>query len=91
MNAPIFIGWTRSFWLGIVPIFVVILDLIVSLTAPGTIGPVSTFIASLTKLTPDQVASIMKGVGTIAGLIIAHQRRGSSRPYTLKVNSETLR
>lgn len=90
-NTPIFIGVTRSFLLGIVPALLVLLDVIVQLTAPGTLGPISQMISAVTDLAPQQVESVMGAIGTVAALVVAHQRRGAARPYTLKVSSETLR
>lgn len=80
---PIFIAWTRSFWFGIVPALLSLLDLTVLVFTDATIGPIAGLL--VTAFGWDQVAveNIMRGVATIAGLIIAYQRRGPARPYTL--------
>lgn len=83
MKDPIFIAWTRSFWLGIVPLLLNALDIAVMISAPGTLGPIAALIASATGADLDQVETIMRGSGVVAGLIVAHQRRGESRPYTI--------
>lgn len=79
---PIFIAWTRSFWLGILPALLVLLDLLIQISAPGTLGPVAGLIAHLTSWSPDAIEEVMRGVASVAALIVAHQRRGSNRPYT---------
>ena len=79
---PIFIAWTRSFWLGILPAALVLLDLIIQLSMPGTIGPVAGLIAQFTGWNHAGVEDVMRGIASVAALIVAHQRRGNNRPYT---------
>lgn len=80
---PIFIAWTRSFWLGIVPLLMVGADMLAALSDAGGIGPVAALIAGLTGWDAAQVESALRGVAVVAGVIIAQQRSGSARPYTL--------
>ncbi|MCA0846129.1 hypothetical protein [Salipiger thiooxidans] len=79
---PIFIGWTRSFWLGIVPALMVLADLIVALFTDATIGPIAGVISVMLGLPPEKVEQVLRGVAGVAALIVAHQRRGAARPYT---------
>lgn len=83
---PIWFARTRSFWLGIVPILMAVLDLIVQVTTTEAAGPVGASIASLLMamgfdVTGDDVSGFLKGLGLFAGLVIAQQRSGLSRPY----------
>lgn len=85
--APVFIGWTRSFWLGIVPAGLTLFDvLMAAFTQPGN-EPVAAFLSSvlgqITGWTPDQIHDAMKAAAPIYALIVAQQRAGLTRPYTL--------
>lgn len=80
---PIFIAWTRSFWLGIVPLLLIGADMLAALSSQGGLGPIATLIATLTGLDVDQVEGALRGVSVIAGIVIAQQRGGAARPYTL--------
>lgn len=79
---PIFIAWTRSFWLGILPALLVLLDLLIQISAAETLGPIAGLIAYITGWSADAIQEAMRGVAAVAALIVAHQRRGSNRPYT---------
>lgn len=86
---PIFIGYTRSFWLGIVPTILTILDIVFSLFASGdTASPVAAVMAwglsFFMETTPEQVTSAMRALAPLYALIIAQQRSGAARPYSMK-------
>lgn len=44
--APIFIGRTRSFWLGIVPAILTLIDVIAGSVSDGTAEPIATGLAA---------------------------------------------
>jgi len=80
--APIFIGWTRSFWFGITPALLVLLDLIVAASSEETVGPIAALLSWLFGWSIEGTEAVMRGVASVAALIVAHQRRGQNRPYT---------
>ena len=88
---PIFIGITRSFWLGIIPAVLVLLDIAVMLAQAGTVGPVADLMAILLPISAETATGLLRGAGALAALILAHQRSGSARPYTWRANAETLK
>lgn len=84
--APILITKTRSFWLGIVPAALTLVDVLVGSVSDGTSEPIAGAIAALTGpltgWTADQVHAFMLAVAPVFALVVAHQRGGLSRPYT---------
>lgn len=84
--APIFIARTRSFWLGIVPALLTLIDVIAGSVSDGTSGPIAGAVAAIlapfTGTTSEQVHAFMLAVAPICALIVAHQRGGLARPYT---------
>jgi hypothetical protein len=85
---PIFFAWTRSFWLGVMPALLTVLDvLVVFLTAalgdPALHGPVATALSWVLPVNPTQLQSIMQTLAPIYALIVAQQRSGAARPYTI--------
>ncbi|WP_411839389.1 hypothetical protein [Paracoccus sp. ME4] len=84
--APIFIGRTRSFWLGIVPAILTLIDVIAGSVSDGTAEPIATGLAAilgpLTGATAEGIHGFMLAVAPICALIVAHQRGGLARPYT---------
>lgn len=82
---PIFIAKTRSFWLGIVPAALTLIDVIAGAATDGSAEPIAGAVAALigpfTGTTAEQVHSFMLAVAPICALIVAHQRGGVSRPY----------
>ncbi len=88
---PIFVGITRSFWFGIMPALFVALDTVIALAQADVAGPVSEMLALVFGCRPDTAATILRGAGALAALIVAQQRAGSSRPYTMRANAETLK
>ena len=89
---PIFIGYTRSFWFGILPIVLVLIDTLSSLSSnPDAIRPVSAALAYILGLffvvTAEQIEAAMHALLPLYGLVIAQQRSGMSkgtvRPYSM--------
>lgn len=86
--APIFIAKTRSFWLGIVPAVLTLIDVAFqALTAEGS-EPVANAMAMILSavgfdVTGDQIAGFMRALAPLYALIVAQQRAGVSRPYTV--------
>lgn len=89
---PIFIAKTRSFWLGIVPAALTLIDVMFQVFTTEGNEPVAAAIAAIlgpvTSWTPDQIASFMKGMAPLYAFIIAQQRGGLSRPYTIDLTKE---
>lgn len=82
--SPIFIGVTRSFLIGILPAGLVALDVIVALASdPETAPPIAGLIAAMTGYEVAQVEGFMRATAPFLALIVAQQRAGSARPYTL--------
>jgi len=79
---PIFIGWTRSFWLGIVPAIMVLADLLMAIGSDGAVGPISGVISVTLDVPPEKIEEALRGLAGLSALIVAHQRRGAARPYT---------
>ena len=84
--APIFIAKTRSFWLGIVPAALTLIDVIAGAASDGSAEPIAGALAAiigpLTGITAESIHSFMLAVAPLCALIVAHQRSGLSRPYT---------
>lgn len=85
---PIFIGYTRSFWLGIVPIIITTAEFLATVFSDAaTAGPVaglmSMILAPHFAITAEQINTVMQGLLPFYGLFIAQQRAGYARPYTL--------
>lgn len=82
--APIFIGKTRSFWLGILPLVLTLANsVLASISAGGDGGPVAALIARLFGWEPEIVKGWLLLIAPVWGLIIAQQRAGLTRPYTI--------
>jgi len=90
--APILITKTRSFWLGIVPASLTLVDVIAGSVSNGTSEPIAGAIAALTGpvfgISADGVHRFMLAIAPLCALIVAHQRRGISRPYTASPSNE---
>lgn len=89
---PIFFAVTTSFLAGILPLVLILIDIVVSLAADPVGGPpVAATLATLAGLVlpealqpdPAKVEATMRALSPLFGLIIAHQRAGAARPYTL--------
>lgn len=90
--APIFIGKTRSFWLGIVPAGLTLIDVIVRAFTEAGQEPVAAAISAVLGQvfgwTPDQIHNAMVALAPLYALIIAQQRAGLARPYTIDLSKE---
>ncbi|MEG4645205.1 hypothetical protein VB636_20970 [Paracoccus sp. APAP_BH8] len=90
--APIFIGKTRSFWLGIFPAVLTLIDVIVrAFTEAGqepVAAAISAVLGQIFGWTPDQIHSAMVALAPIYALIVAQQRAGLARPYTIHPSKE---
>lgn len=90
---PVWFLRTRSFWLGIFPAIVTMIDLMLEIFASEAAGPVGAAIATLLQVfgfevTGDDVSTFMRGLAPVYALIIAHQRRGLNRPYVATAAKE---
>ena len=87
MREPIFFAWTRSFWAGILPILLILVDVIAqafSMFADAQVGPpIAGTIAGLFGLDAAKVEATMRGLAPLFALVIAQQRAGAARPYTI--------
>ena len=82
--APILITKTRSFWLGILPLALTLIDSVLSsVTAGGDGGPVAHLIAAVTGVDVETIRGWLLLISPVWGLIIAQQRSGMTRPYTI--------
>lgn len=87
-KAPIFIGWTRSFWFGILPSLLIILDVAVSAISylasnPDQVPPIASLLGWMLGADPVVIEGWMLRLAPVLALVIAQQRSGSARPYTL--------
>lgn len=83
---PIFILNTKSFWLGIAPAVLTLLDIMVAWGAGDpSAAPVATALAAVlgwaTGWTADDIHRVMVVIAPIYTLIVAQQRSGITRPY----------
>lgn len=88
MRPPIFFAWTRSFWMGIFPTLLIGLDITVQLLAvlvanPDLAPPVASLIGWVISADPVLIEGWMLRFAPLFALLIAHQRSGSARPYTI--------
>lgn len=90
MSKPIFIGWTRSFWAGILPVALVGVDMVFqALTDPSVGPPVAGLVARVFGFDADQVEAVMMRLTPLFALVIAQQRSGNARPYTMDPRART--
>lgn len=85
---PIFILWTRSFWFGIAPALLVLIDISVTLIGaiaadPSIAPPIASLIGWMLGGDPVVIEGWMLRLSPVMALLIAHQRSGRSRPYTI--------
>jgi len=89
---PIFIGKTRSFWLGILPALLTLIDVIMRAFTEGGNEPVASALSSVLGAafgwTPEQIHSFMVAMAPVYALIVAQQRAGLARPYTFDPKKE---
>lgn len=92
---PIFFAWTRSFWLGIFPALLTIVDVTFSLfstaeTSVPVAGVVAAFIGVFSNtfglgwsITAEAVHQFMTHLAPIYAMIVGYQRMHAARPYTI--------
>ena len=80
---PIWIFWTRSFWFGVFPAIIAALGFISQLLGPERVGAVAAAIAAIFGWPVDTVEAIIRGLGAASAFVVAYQRGGAGRPYTL--------
>ncbi|MCC6863623.1 MAG: hypothetical protein IT544_02275 [Rhodobacteraceae bacterium] len=85
---PIFFACTRSFWLGVVPALLTAVDLVVmvmtgALGDPTLYGPVAEMLSWVLPVDPVRVQRVMQTLAPVYALIVAQQRAGAARPYTI--------
>ena len=82
---PIWILNTKSFWLGIAPALLTLVDVMFAAATSGDVTPVASTIATILGWafgwTPEQVFGAMKLMAPLYALIVAQQRSGITRPY----------
>jgi hypothetical protein len=90
---PIFFAVTRSFWLGILPALALFFEIAVALVSDaGLHGPLSDLIVVLFPAwTAEGVHRVLQLLAPVTAIIVAHQRRGAARPYTLRISPDTLK
>jgi len=85
---PIFIGVTRSFWFGILPAALTALDMIFAgFAGDAAYAPfaqiITVTVGQVFGWTSEQVQGVMVSLAPLYALIVAQQRAGTSRPYTV--------
>lgn len=76
---PIFFAWTRSFWLTVFGIVLLIFG-----APPDVLNGIAVIVASVTPWTPGAVGDVLNVIAPVALWLGAMQQRsGSARPYTL--------
>ena len=85
---PIFFAWTRSFWLGVFPTILTLIDVAFQIFAtPDAGAPVAALLAAILHpawpVAADDIERTMRALAPIYALIIAQQRAGAARPYSL--------
>lgn len=82
---PIFIGYTRSFWFGILPALLTLVDVLMKSVTDDSLTPVASSIATIIGWvfgwTADEIFGFMAVISPIYALIVAQQRSGITRPY----------
>ena len=90
---PIAFWKTRSWWLGVFPALLTLLDgLMQQLDSPAAI-PVANSIAMLLNafgvdVTGQDIVDYMRAMAPLYALIVMHQRRGINRPYVTSTAKE---
>lgn len=88
MREPIFIGWTRSFWLGILPALLMALDVVVWIASavaqdPGLAPPIASLLGWMLGADPVMIQGWMLRIAPLLVVVVAQQRGGPARPYTI--------
>lgn len=92
---PIFFAWTKSFWLGLFPAILTIVDVSFQLfSSAETSMPVAAVIAAFLgvfsnlfnvgwAVTAEMVHAFMTNLAPIYAMIVGYQRMHAARPYTI--------
>lgn len=80
---PVFFARTRSFWLGILPLALTLLDSLFAVGSSGAGGPVADLIAAVFGWEPETVRGWLLLISPVWGMIIAQQRSGITQPYAM--------
>jgi hypothetical protein len=95
---PIFFAWTKSFWLGLFPALLTLMDLGFNMfsnaeTAMPAAAVIAAFIGvfsgllswlwTIPAVTAEQVHQFMTNLAPIYAMIVGYQRMHAARPYTL--------
>lgn len=91
--APITFWKTRSFWFGWFPALLTLLDSAFQLIDTAAAVPVANALAMILSLfgadiSGEDIAVFMKTIAPLYALIVAQQRGGLSRPYTMDPTKE---
>lgn len=91
--SPIAIWKTRSFWFGIFPGILTVLDTIFLMVSDGSFGPIAGALASIANLfggnvTAESINAAMLTIAPLYAFVVAHQRRGVNQPYTTSTIKE---
>lgn len=92
---PIFFAWTKSFWLGLFPALLTIVDVVFNLfNSADTSMPFATVLAAFIgvfsnlfslgwDVTTVMIHQFMTGLAPIYAMIVGYQRMHAARPYTI--------
>lgn len=84
-RSPVFIGRTRSFWLGILPALLLMVEGLSSLvTDPEMALPLARLVSALSGMAVPEAEQILLRFSPLLALVVASQRAGAVRPYTLR-------
>lgn len=86
---PIALWQTKSFWLGILPALLTLLDMLFrAATGDAEALPVASAVyyvlGQFVDWTPEAIHHVMRSIAPIYAFIVAQQRSGITRPYSLK-------
>lgn len=90
--SPIFFAITRSFWAAMA-LLALMLDaaLLAIQDDPEAASIIANVIASFIGLETATVEPVLRAFVPVLGLFIAQQRMGASRPYTARIDGDTIR
>lgn len=85
---PVFFGYTKSFWGGIFPTILTVIDILLPFLTADTVGPISEFIVWIISFTgimlsPFFVGTVLLMMLPVYTIWVTYQRSGASRPYSL--------
>lgn len=92
---PIFFAWTKSFWLGLFPALLTIVDVgFTMFSNTETSMPIATVVAAFIgvfsnlfstgwAITAEMVHGFMTNLAPLYAMIVGYQRMHAARPYTI--------